>query len=126
MINVRDKTRIVAIRKHCLVVDDVMKEINRNYDKFLSREMYKSAIIYSISQIGENANYLSKNFIEENKSIPWKNIIRTRSIMVHHYDKIDYSVIWDICINDIDKLEKFINKIIEEENIDTEYETLVI
>ena len=65
-----------------------------------------------IFQIGELAKELDKQYKEfiqetENK-VPWKNIIRMRERFAHHYGDMDLEIIFNTALNDIPKLNAFI------------------
>jgi uncharacterized protein with HEPN domain len=65
---------------------------------------YFNSVCMSLLQIGELANHLSDNFLTENNSIPWKQIIGLRNVVVHGYGQIDSDVVWTTIQEDIPEL----------------------
>lgn len=65
-----------------------------------------------IFQIGELTKELDKeykNFIKETENkVPWKSIIRMRERFAHHYGDMDLEIIFNTALNDIPKLNNFI------------------
>lgn len=81
------------------------KELTENKEKL-------NAVIRSIEIIGEATKNISESFKEKHKEIPWKEIIGTRDILIHHYFGIDIDILWNIIKRDILTLEKQIKEII--------------
>jgi uncharacterized protein with HEPN domain len=46
--------------------------------------------------------------------IPWENIVRFRDKIAHHYEGIDYDIVWEILESDITPLYAVIKKLAEE------------
>ena len=46
-------------------------------------------------------------------NIEWAKIMKLRDIISHHYDQIDYEIIFDICKNHLTNLRYAIQKISE-------------
>lgn len=125
LLNQRDASRVLAINRHINDIYEVLK-LTKDYNAFVDNNIYRNAIINSILQIGENANNLSNEFRDLYNSIPWRKIIGTRNVVVHHYDAISYIEIWKTCQEDIPLLENLINKIIVENKLKNEYKTVEI
>jgi len=84
---------------------DVSKEeLEENKEKL-------KAVVRSVEIIGEAAKNLSKDFKKKTAEIPWKEIIGTRDIFIHHYFGIDIDVLWKIITEDLPKLEKQLIKL---------------
>ena len=64
--------------------------------------------------MGEAANRLPDNFMQEFPEINWSKIIATRNRLIHGYDSIENKVIWDIIVNDIPNLKIQIEKLLEQ------------
>ena len=76
--------------------------------------MLVDAIIRNIEVMGEAANRLPDNFMQEFPEINWSKIIATRNRLIHGYDSIENKVIWDIIVNDIPNLKIQIEKLLEQ------------
>ena len=72
--------------------------------------MYDS-IIARLQPIGENIKKIEKiepGFIKKNLQLNPDGIIRFRDLIAHHYELLDYQVIFTICNKDIPQLELLI------------------
>eukprot|EP01022_Parablepharisma_sp_SALTPOND_P006168 TRINITY_DN125056_c0_g1_i1.p2 TRINITY_DN125056_c0_g1~~TRINITY_DN125056_c0_g1_i1.p2 ORF type:complete len:113 (-),score=4.93 TRINITY_DN125056_c0_g1_i1:13-351(-) len=49
----------------------------------------------------------------EYPQIPWKEIIRFREKLAHHYEGIDYDLVWEIVENDLPPLLDTIKKLLK-------------
>ena len=84
--NERDKSYIYDILKYSQEVIDIVKDENHN--SFVNNRIKRLAIERLIQIIGEAANHLSKDFMQENQDIPWSKIIGLRNKIVHDYGEI--------------------------------------
>ena len=83
--NERDKSYIYDILKYSQEIIDIVKDENHN--SFVNNRIKRLAIERLIQIIGEAANHLSKDFMQENQDIPWSKIIGLRNKIVHDYGK---------------------------------------
>ncbi len=67
-------------------------------------EKTQDAVMFNLIIMGEAANGLSDDFTEKHNDILWNKIIGTRNIIVHGYDMIKLSIVWDIIKIDLPKL----------------------
>lgn len=69
------------------------------------------AIVTRLQAVGENIKRLLKHNINLEKKYPdieWGKIIKFRDFISHHYEKLDYEVIFGICEIDLPKLKEVI------------------
>ena len=100
--NERDKSYIYDILKYSQEVIDILKDENHN--SFVNNRIKRLAIERLIHIIGEAANHLSKDFMQENPDIPWTKIIGLRNKIVHDYGEILTDRIWLIASQSIPEL----------------------
>ena len=100
--NERDKSYIYDILKYSQEVIDIVKDENHN--SFVNNRIKRLAIERLIQIIGEAANHLSKDFMQENQDIPWSKIIGLRNKIVHDYGEILTDRIWLIASESIPEL----------------------
>ena len=62
------------------------------------------ACIFHLMQIGELTTKLDPNYRSHNPSVPWRDIMGLRNRIVHHYEGINLSVIWDVIKHDLPML----------------------
>lgn len=108
----RDKERLEHI-KECIerifrYSDDCTLE------QLMADDMRYFAIVKNIEIIGEAANMLSSDFVDEHPETPWKMIIKMRHYIVHEYFNIDNDVVWEVLNNDLPELAMQIDKYLSE------------
>lgn len=57
-----------------------------------------------IELIGEAANRVSAEFQENHADIPWSKVIGIRNILIHHYHRVDYELLWEVIQSDLPAL----------------------
>ena len=113
---IEEKTNKVlqAIIKHCNIINDKKKFFGNDYLKFESNCIYQNAILTPVTQIGELVKKLPIDFRKKYKQIPWRNIAGMRDIVVHNYETIDKSILWNVADEEIDKIKKFCKDVLNE------------
>ncbi len=86
---------------------------NISEELFLKDETLKRAFARSLEIIGEAVKQLSSEVIVANKNIPWRNIAGMRDKLIHGYFSVNYSLVWDVVINELPKLKKQVTDILE-------------
>lgn len=81
------------------------------FDKFKENYEIQDAVIRRLGIIGEAASRLTKEFKEKNFSIPWKQIIGLRNVLIHEYSDVKLEIVWKIIKEDLPKTKKKIEKI---------------
>lgn len=74
---------------------------------------------YALLIVGEAASKLSPEVKARLPSTPWDEIVRTRHVIAHGYDKIDPEVILGITADDLPPLVKAIGRLLAAEGNDT-------
>ncbi len=80
-------------------------------EEFEESSMRVEACVFNLMQLGE----LAKTSLgEETKSrltgIPWKQIYGMRNRIVHGYDGVDLSIVWDTISEDLPRLKAELEK----------------
>lgn len=101
----RDKLHLLNIRDSIERIEEYLKRGSRNG---FNDELIFDGVVMQLTVIAGRLKSLSNSFIKNNPQIPYKKIIGMRNIISHEYDKIDKSVVWDTCKNDIPELKKTI------------------
>ena len=114
MINERTKKILLAIIKHCNIIEDTKKYFGKDYNDFEENSIYQNAILTPVTQIGELVKRLPDEFKKEYREIPWKNIAGMRDIVVHNYETIDKLILWNVADKETLKVKEFCKKIVNE------------
>ena len=74
--------------------------------------MLQLALIRLVEILGEAATRVSRKVQQQQNAIPWNEIIGLRNRLIHGYDAVDLSILWDIIQEDlpplIDNLEQIL------------------
>lgn len=110
MLTVKDKGILLQITKRCNRI--IEKVTNINEIDFSMNEDVKEIICFNLFQIGELANGLSIEFLNEYNQIQWKQIIGMRNRIVHGYDSINLEIVWSTAIESIPELQAYCKNIL--------------
>lgn len=98
-----DEQRLRHILDSASEIESYIKGVS--FDEFLDNSMMRFACIKQIEIIGEAANHLSAETQAKFNTIPWRQIIGMRHILVHEYFGVDDQLIWQIIQTDIPRLK---------------------
>ena len=82
-----------------------------SFEEFSNNDMLIDACVFNLSQLGEIANKIDKEFEEAQSQIPWRQIYGLRNRIIHDYDGINLTLIWEIIADDLPKLLEELNKL---------------
>jgi len=105
-----------------LFLEDIIEQIEliegdsiSSKDRFLKDLRLRDATVRRIEIIGEAVKNISSSFRKKYPEVEWKEIAGTKDIMIHAYFKVDIDIVWKIVKEDLPKLKKQINEILEKE-----------
>lgn len=109
-----------TIKKYLFDIKTAIEEIElflsqrpKQYQVFLDDHMFRSAIERQVGIIGEAMTKILQ--LDPNIAIEEaRNIKGTRNYIIHAYDTLQPHIIWGIVINDIPKLKREVEKLIED------------
>lgn len=87
----------------------------RSQPEFESNRMLYFAMLKLVEIVGEAATRLSESLRAAHPEIPWREIIGTRNRLIHGYDSVDCSILWDIVTGDFPPLAAQIKAVIRSE-----------
>jgi len=85
----------------------------KSKQNFLNDRIIQDLVVRRLAVIGEAARNVPNDFREKHKQIPWRSITGMRDVVVHDYFSLDFGRIWDTIENDLPKVKKEIEKIIQ-------------
>lgn len=107
-----DEVIIRKINGYCSNILEFTK--NYNYSDFSADEKTCYSTSFALLQIGELAHKLSPEFKGEYDYVNWRSIIGLRHRIVHDYDGVQISRVWDIVNENIPVLFKYACDILED------------
>lgn len=87
-----------------------------DYDKFCKDRKTINACVFDLSQIGELVSKFSQEFLDEYKNVDWRGLKALRNRIVHDYDGINLTMVWEVIDNEIAILQYDIQNILHKEN----------
>ena len=99
----KNKMIVEKILKYITKILDYTKDIE--HDSFINNSILVEACVFNLSQIGELANKIDKEFEESNSLIPWRVLYGLRNKIVHDYEGVNLVLIWDIITEDLPDLK---------------------
>jgi uncharacterized protein with HEPN domain len=75
-----------------------------DYNEFVDDMKTKYAVCMVLANLGELANKLTPEFRVEHNSIPWVAIRKTRNVIAHDYEQVNWSIIWNTASESIPAL----------------------
>jgi len=107
--------------KHLILIDNYCKRISAKIKGCKSVQDYMADLdtmeicAFNLMQIGEAATKLSSTFTDQHSDIPWDDIKGLRQHVVHNYEGIDHTVVWETVVDDIPQLSQFTGRILKSE-----------
>lgn len=104
-----------------VIIEDILECIEKiisytfgiDYDAFLKDSKTREAVYRNFEVMGEAANRMPAEFIDKSPEIEWHKIISTRNIIIHSYDEIDDSIIWNIIQNSLPELQSKLQSLLK-------------
>ena len=85
-----------------------------SYDLFKQDMVLVEACVFNLIQIGELSNRLDPAYKNMHPEIPWRSITSLRNRIVHDYEGVNFSLIWDIIQDDLPELIDSLNKLMDQ------------
>jgi uncharacterized protein with HEPN domain len=86
----------------------------KSKEDFLKDIQCQDAVIRRFEIIGEASRRISEDTQAASPDLPWGEMVGMRNVMIHEYDDVDLSVVWETVKNDlpplIDLLERILSK----------------
>ena len=64
--------------------------------EFLSRRMYQTSLAWYLQAIGEAASRISDESRALVPGVPWRQVVGTRHILAHEYDRLMPAKLWKV------------------------------
>ena len=107
------RTDISRLNDILKAIEKIEKYKRRGEAEFRSEELIQVWCIHHLQLIGEAARALSDDTRESLDTVPWREIIGMRHILVHHYFGVDLDVVWDAIAKELGPLKAEIETAIE-------------
>jgi len=81
--------------------------------EFFEDDKTLDAVIRNFEIIGEAANRMPEEIRDNFNDVNWHRIRGFRNRIVHDYMGIDYGIVWEIIVNDLEELQQQIQHILD-------------
>ncbi len=98
----RDDATILDIVKAARRILDFKGSLDK--PAFMTDSKTQSAVLHQLLVIGEAVKRLSGDFRERRPEIPWKEIAGMRDKVIHVYNDVDLSEVWETVSTDVPAL----------------------
>ena len=88
----RDAVYLVDIIEAAKLALSYAKDIDKS--TFIENTQIQDSVIRRIEIIGEAARRLSDEIKAQYPELPWKEMIGIRNLLIHEYDDVDMSIVW--------------------------------
>jgi uncharacterized protein with HEPN domain len=85
----------------------------QTYESFSNNDMMIDAVVRGLEIVGEATSHLSNQLRASHPEIPWRDAIDMRNFLIHEYFGVRTHVVWDTCKEDLPKLKKLIDDLID-------------
>ncbi|MBI5452212.1 DUF86 domain-containing protein [Candidatus Gottesmanbacteria bacterium] len=114
-----NRPNLPAGRQVKLYLDDIKEAIRKIesytrgmiFDEFKNDARTIDAVVRNIEIIGEAAKHIPAKVRLKHMDVPWKEIIGTRSKVIHEYFGVDEAILWRTITEDLPQLKKQVRKI---------------
>ncbi|MCL2588973.1 MAG: DUF86 domain-containing protein [Oscillospiraceae bacterium] len=110
----RDLKYLMLIDNHCRRISTKVK-CCKSEQEYMADLDTMEICAFNLMQIGEATTKLSNAFTDQHPDIPWDDIKGLRQHVVHNYEGIDHTVVWETIIDDIPQLAQFTGGILKSE-----------
>ena len=94
-------------------IEQIEKYAVKGEEEYSANELIQKWMIFHLQIIGEASSKISDKIRSETPSVPWRQIIGLRNIIVHEYFGIDPEEIWNTIVTDIPGFKVEILKILD-------------
>ena len=109
----RDKEYFVDILESARLAMNYLKD--KTKEALLADIQLQDSVVRRLEIIGEAARRVSREGIATVPNLPWKNMISLRNVLIHEYDAVDLTIVWDTVKRDLPLVVAELEKIVETE-----------
>jgi uncharacterized protein with HEPN domain len=93
------------LRDILVAIDQIEEYSDRGQSAYEQDKLIQSWFIRHLQIIGEAARALPEDIRARAPSIPWRDVIGMRHVLVHQYFGVDLAVLWEIVANDLPRIK---------------------
>ena len=107
-----DRSRLLDILE---AISRIERYAAKGRAAFDADELLQTWVVHHIEIIGEAVRALSPELRAAHSSVPWREIVRMRNVLVHAYFGIDLERVWLVVEKDLPALQRQVTQVLEHE-----------
>ena len=104
----RDREYILDILEAAKNIEEYIQ--GKTEQDFSKNLQCQDAVLRRLEIIGEAAGRISEEQRNSSPAVPWQEMIAMRNRLIHQYDDIDMSIVWETVTRDIPRLVEDLKK----------------
>ena len=109
----RDQVYLLDILQAARLALSYVKGMTK--EAFLADTQCQDSVVRRIEIIGEASRRISDQTKALYPSVPWKEMVNMRNLMIHEYDDVDMEIVWDTVQEDLPSLVALIEPLVPPE-----------
>ena len=82
------------------------------YDSFVADSKLVEACVFNLSQLGELCRIADEDYKAGHPELPWHEMYGLRNRIVHDYEGVNLSLVWEIISEDLPEVQKILDRMI--------------
>ena len=83
-------------------------------EEFDASKMRQSATVRELTVLGEAAKSVSPTLRESWPDFPWREMMRMRDVLTHHYFGIELDIVWSVVVSELPSVIADIGRMLDE------------
>jgi uncharacterized protein with HEPN domain len=96
------------------VADIELAVAGTDFGGFADDRVRQNAVLWSFSVMGEAAKHVPEAIREAHPEVPWRLARAMRNFLVHQYESVDLSIVWEAVVNDLPELKRELEAVLRD------------
>lgn len=102
---------IVYVSQILEAIKKIQEYTKEGRDVFYDTIIIQDAVMRNIEIVGEVAKRISTEFKDKYDQVPWRQMAGIRDVLIHDYDSIDMSIVWNVVNTELPKIRIILSEI---------------
>jgi uncharacterized protein with HEPN domain len=107
----READRLQDILDAIVAIERYSSQGRQEFDE---QELIQIWVVHHLQIIGEAANSLSTDLLNQYSEVPWAQIIAFRNIVIHEYFRVSLNLVWAVVQNNLPSLKILVERMLQE------------